>query len=177
MATKTKKKAAAKKGTAKPSAKKTVKASAKPPAKKAAKPAAKKAVKVSAKTAAKKAPKKEEAAVNGNSSSGASKQTDVKDLIDMGKEKGFLTYEEVNDVLPANVTSPEAIDDIMVLFKEMDIQILDTEAAEKRPVRKKEEVAEDEEKEGKGNSASSRNSRGIASFDDSAFVDLCGRRP
>ena len=181
MATKTKKKTAAKKGTAKPSAKKVVKKAAKPPVKKtvkasvkkAAKPPVKKAVKapakVSAKTAVKKATKKEEAAMNGKSPDGASKLTDVKDLIDMGKEKGFLTYEEVNDVLPANVTSPEAIDDIMVLFKEMDIQILDSEAAEKRPVRKKEENVEEEDKEGKGNSASSRNSRGIASFDDSAF--------
>ncbi|MEK6711233.1 MAG: sigma-70 family RNA polymerase sigma factor, partial [Nitrospinota bacterium] len=74
------------------------------------------------------------------------KITDVKGLIDLGKEKGFLTYEEVNDVLPPEVTSPEAIDDIMVLFSEMDIEILDSDAAEKRVARKK-DLAESEERE------------------------------
>ena len=53
---------------------------------------------------------------------GPTKPADVKKLIEQGKDKGFLTYDEVNDVLPTNVTSPEAIDDIMVMFKEMDIQ-------------------------------------------------------
>ena len=67
------------------------------------------------------------------------KVDDVKNLIDLGKEKGFLTYEEVNDVLPPDVTSPEVIDDIMVLFSDMDIEILDNESAEKRAAKKKSE--------------------------------------
>ncbi len=66
---------------------------------------------------------------------------DVKNLIDLGKEKGFLTYEEVNDVLPPDVTSPEVIDDIMVLFNDMDVEILDSESAEKRAAKKKVEAA------------------------------------
>ncbi len=168
MATKTKKKAVVKKGTTKTAAKSSAKTSAKKAVKTEKKKAPKKvAVK---KEVAKKEVVKYEAATNGQPSNGATQDTDVKDLIDMGKEKGFLTYEEVNDVLPSNVTSPEAIDDIMVLFKEMDIQILDSDAAEKRPARKKEEpVEEDEEKDGKGSSSPSRGTRGIASFDDSAF--------
>ena len=82
------------------------------------------------------------------------KMDDVKNLIDLGKEKGFLTYEEVNDVLPPDVTSPEVIDDIMVLFSDMDIEILDSESAEKRAAKKKSESASSET---------------ISSFDDSTY--------
>ena len=49
----------------------------------------------------------------------------VKQLINLGKEKGFLTYDEVNDVLPAEVVSPDQIDELMGMFGEMDIEIVD----------------------------------------------------
>ena len=49
----------------------------------------------------------------------------VNQLIDMGKEKGFLTYAEVNDVLPSEVVSPDQIDDLMIMFGEMDIEIVE----------------------------------------------------
>ena len=87
------------------------------------------------------------------------KVDDVKNLIDLGKEKGFLTYEEVNDVLPPDVTSPEVIDDIMVLFSDMDIEILDSESAEKRAAKKKSESA----------SPAKEGSETISSFDDSTY--------
>ena len=87
------------------------------------------------------------------------KVDDVKNLIDLGKEKGFLTYEEVNDVLPPDVTSPEVIDDIMVLFSDMDIEILDTESAEKRAAKKKSESG----------SSGKEGSETISSFDDSTY--------
>ncbi|MBI2131419.1 MAG: RNA polymerase sigma factor RpoD [Candidatus Tectomicrobia bacterium] len=90
------------------------------------------------------------------------KITDVKGLIDLGKEKGFLTYDEVNDVLPPEVTSPEAIDDIMVLFNEMDIEILDSDAAEKRVARKK-EFAETEDRE------EPEAAETLTTFDDAAY--------
>ena len=32
---------------------------------------------------------------------------EVKKLIDLGKEKGYLTYDDVNDMLPAEVVSPD----------------------------------------------------------------------
>jgi len=105
---------------------------------------------------------------------GSSKPVDVKKLIEQGKEQGFLTYDEVNDVLPDTVTSPEAIDDIMVMFKEMDIQILDTEAAEKRQAKEKDEVVDvdvdvDDDSDSPDVKKKKSTSRGIASFDDSAF--------
>jgi RNA polymerase primary sigma factor len=58
------------------------------------------------------------------------KSSDVKMLISMGKEKGYLTYDEVNDILPPDVVSPEHIDDLMVLFGEMDIELVDTDHGE-----------------------------------------------
>jgi RNA polymerase primary sigma factor len=58
------------------------------------------------------------------------KSSDVKMLISMGKEKGYLTYDEVNDILPPDVVSPEHIDDLMVLFGEMDIELVDTDQGE-----------------------------------------------
>jgi RNA polymerase primary sigma factor len=58
------------------------------------------------------------------------KSSDMKMLISMGKEKGYLTYDEVNDILPPDVVSPEHIDDLMVLFGEMDIELVDTDHGE-----------------------------------------------
>ena len=58
------------------------------------------------------------------------KGSDMKVLISMGKEKGYLTYDEVNDILPPDVVSPEHIDDLMVLFGEMDIELVDTDHGE-----------------------------------------------
>ncbi len=73
--------------------------------------------------------------------------SEVSQLIALGKEKGFLTYEEVNDVLPANLVAPEQIDDLMHIFGENEIEIVDTATkGEKRalaaPV--KEEAPEEE---------------------------------
>jgi RNA polymerase primary sigma factor len=51
---------------------------------------------------------------------------EVKHLISLGKEKGFLTYDEVNDLLPSDIVSSEQIDDVMSMFGEMDIEIVDS---------------------------------------------------
>ena len=66
----------------------------------------------------------------------------VKQLISIGKEKGYLTYEEVNDILPDDVVSSGEIDDIFIMFNEMDINVID--AAEK--TKYTEEKFESEEK-------------------------------
>ncbi|MDD4456099.1 MAG: RNA polymerase sigma factor RpoD [Syntrophotalea acetylenica] len=52
---------------------------------------------------------------------------EVQQLIDMGKEKGYLTYDEVNDYLPESVVSSDQLDDVMSLFGEMDIEVVDSE--------------------------------------------------
>ena len=52
--------------------------------------------------------------------------SEINQLISLGKEKGYLTYEEVNDVLPSDVVAPEQIDDLMQLFGENEIDIVDS---------------------------------------------------
>jgi len=52
---------------------------------------------------------------------------EVQKLVNMGKAKGFLTYEEVNDVLPDDVLSPDDLEDVMDLFSDKEIQLVDTE--------------------------------------------------
>ena len=53
---------------------------------------------------------------------------EIQQLIDMGKDKGFLTYDEVNDMLPANMVSSEQLEDVMSMFGEMDIEIVESES-------------------------------------------------
>ena len=48
--------------------------------------------------------------------------TDLKYLIAQGKRKGFLTYEEVNRLLPEDVTSGEKVDSIFAMLEEMGIE-------------------------------------------------------
>jgi RNA polymerase primary sigma factor len=50
---------------------------------------------------------------------------EVNQLITIGQEKGYLTYEEVNNALPPELVSPDRIDDIMVLFGELNIELVD----------------------------------------------------
>ncbi len=53
------------------------------------------------------------------------REKDVKRLIDLGKERGYLTYDQVNDMLSPDTVSPEQIDDVMSIFGEMDIEVVD----------------------------------------------------
>jgi RNA polymerase primary sigma factor len=61
---------------------------------------------------------------------------EFKKLLSLGEEKGFLTYDDVNDMLPPDVTSSDQIDDIIMLFGEKNIDIIDTEQGEKLVVKK-----------------------------------------
>ncbi len=66
------------------------------------------------------------------------KSDEVNKLIMLGEEKGFLTYDDVNDALLSDETSAEQIDDIIMLFGEKNIDIIDTEQGEKLTVKKSE---------------------------------------
>ncbi|MCL2760525.1 MAG: RNA polymerase sigma factor RpoD [Desulfuromonadales bacterium] len=72
---------------------------------------------------------------------------EMKELIDEGKERGFVTYEEVNDILPPDVLSAEQIDDVMGMFGEMDIEVVASVQKVKIP-KAKLEIGEEEEAEG-----------------------------
>ena len=58
-------------------------------------------------------------------SSKAQKSAALKDLISKGKEQGYLSYDEINDVLPDDALSPEQLDETLMMFNELDIDIVD----------------------------------------------------
>jgi len=53
------------------------------------------------------------------------KYDDIKKLIDAGKEKGYLTYSEVNDLIPHDVHSPEDLDDLLTTIGTQGIDVLE----------------------------------------------------
>jgi RNA polymerase primary sigma factor len=59
------------------------------------------------------------------------KYDQVRQLINMGKERGYLLYDEVNDILPAEVHSSEEIDDLLSTFDRYGIDIYEDVAAAK----------------------------------------------
>ena len=50
---------------------------------------------------------------------------DIKKLIDAGKEKGYLTYNEVNDLIPHDLHSPEDLDDLLTTIGTQGIDLLE----------------------------------------------------
>jgi RNA polymerase primary sigma factor len=53
------------------------------------------------------------------------KYEDIKKLIDTGKEKGYLTYDQVNDLIPHDVHSPEDLDDLLTTIGTQGIDVLE----------------------------------------------------
>src|SRR5687767_8577350 len=49
----------------------------------------------------------------------------VNTLIDLGKSRGFLTYEELNEKLPDEVVSPDKLDSLLMMIDEMGIKLID----------------------------------------------------
>src|SRR5258707_6661225 len=61
------------------------------------------------------------------------KYVEVKQLIAIGKEKGFLLYDEIYEVLPEEITSlPEELDEIYIRFNDLGIDVV--EDADKLPL-------------------------------------------
>ena len=50
---------------------------------------------------------------------------DIQKLIDTGKEKGYLTYDQVNDLLPGDIHSPDDLDDLMSTLGTQGIDVLE----------------------------------------------------
>ncbi len=71
----------------------------------------------------------------------------VKRLIAKGKERGYITFDELNAVLPPEQNSSEQIEDVMANLNEMGIQVVEGEETEEgeAPVAKAKEEAEEEE--------------------------------
>ncbi len=81
---------------------------------------------------------------------------EIQALIDLGKERGYLTYEEVNNSLPTEVTSANQLDEVLAVFDDLDIDVVDSEdqfkgapskkeGGEKEKGEKTEEPSEEEE--------------------------------
>ena len=55
----------------------------------------------------------------------AEKNSKIKELIKLAKEQGYLTYGDLNEILPENILSSEELDSIMITLRGMDIEIID----------------------------------------------------
>tara|TARA_R110002072_G_scaffold8842_2_gene43917 strand:+ start:51972 stop:53816 length:1845 start_codon:yes stop_codon:yes gene_type:complete len=55
----------------------------------------------------------------------AHQQSRLKDLIAKGKEQGYLTYSEVNDHLPQDISDPDQVEDIIQMINDMGIQVFE----------------------------------------------------
>src|SRR6266436_835559 len=65
-------------------------------------------------------------------------QQKVEELVSLAREQGYLTYEEINEVLPMSFDSAEQIDQVLIFLSGLDIQILNQIEVEKQKERKKE---------------------------------------
>ncbi len=53
----------------------------------------------------------------------AQKQSRIKELINRGREQGYLTYDEVNDHLPDDISDPDQVEDIIQMINDMGIRV------------------------------------------------------
>src|SRR5579864_4616369 len=65
-------------------------------------------------------------------------QQKVDELVVIAKEQGYLTYEEINEILPMTFDSAEQIDQVLIFLSGMDIQVLNQAEVERQKERKKE---------------------------------------
>jgi RNA polymerase primary sigma factor len=65
-------------------------------------------------------------------------QQKIDELVHVAKDQGYITYEEINDILPMTVDTAEQIDQVLIFLTGMDIQILNQSEVERQKERKKE---------------------------------------
>src|SRR5437867_3910467 len=56
----------------------------------------------------------------------------LKALLESGKQKGYLTYSQVNDYLPDDAVNPEKLDQLLLILEEQGIELIDESEAEER---------------------------------------------
>src|SRR5947209_18370933 len=56
----------------------------------------------------------------------------LKALLEQGKDKGYLTYSQVNDYLPDDAVNPEKLDQLLLVLEEHGIELIDESEAEER---------------------------------------------
>ncbi len=65
-------------------------------------------------------------------------QQKVEELVSLAKEQGYITYEEINEILPMSFDTPEQIDQVLIFLSGMDIQVLNQAEVDRQKERKKE---------------------------------------
>src|SRR5579872_1055668 len=65
-------------------------------------------------------------------------QQKIEELVAIAKEQGYLTYEEINEILPMTFDSAEQIDQVLIFLSGMDIQVLNQVEVDRQKERKKE---------------------------------------
>lgn len=65
-------------------------------------------------------------------------QQKMDELVVTAKEQGYITYEEINEVLPMSFDTPEQIDQVLIFLAGMDIQVLNQAEVERQKEKKKE---------------------------------------
>jgi RNA polymerase primary sigma factor len=55
----------------------------------------------------------------------------IKQLLAKGKKQGYLTYDEINELIPEEMLSPEQIDETLIMFDENDIEVVDEKTKKK----------------------------------------------
>lgn len=65
-------------------------------------------------------------------------QQKVEELVSIAKEQGYITYEEINEILPMSFDSPDQIDQVLIFLSGMDIQVLNQAEVDRQKERKKE---------------------------------------
>jgi RNA polymerase primary sigma factor len=72
---------------------------------------------------------------------------DLQGLVDLGREQGYLTFDQVNDFLPQDVSSPGDLRAALESFEDMDIKVLDEVPSENAEVEAEAETKEEPEEE------------------------------
>ncbi|MFA6119637.1 MAG: RNA polymerase sigma factor [Parachlamydiales bacterium] len=65
-------------------------------------------------------------------------QQKIEELVNLSKEQGYITYEEINEILPMTYDNADQIDQVLIFLSGLDIQILNQVEVEKQKERKKE---------------------------------------
>ncbi len=65
-------------------------------------------------------------------------QKKIEEIVSLAKEQGYITYEEINEILPMSFDAPEQIDQVLIYLSGMDIQVLNQAEVDRQKERKKE---------------------------------------
>ncbi len=70
----------------------------------------------------------------------------VEELLEAGKDRGFITYREINNALPEEMVDPETLDELIMMFRDLDIAVVDEDQMSEDT----EQAGKDKEKKGEG---------------------------